>query len=123
MTPVDSSPVVSLSEARLERRLGHYRERLERALTSNRAAVGRLYTSGSLFTKEGTRAGRDLLLAHQHLLRVVTLVERLSHQGDVPAPRQSDAIEAIFDELDQLLERTAELTSRTSEVLEPLGNE
>jgi hypothetical protein len=73
-----------------------------------------------LVTREGTRAGRDLLLAHQLLLRVVTLLERLSHQGDIPAPRRAAEVDEIFGELDLLLERTGELTARTFETLEKL---
>ncbi|MBX7097811.1 MAG: hypothetical protein K1X89_08870 [Myxococcaceae bacterium] len=122
-TAVAVTTVVSLNEARLERRLKHYRERLQRVMTTNRRAVGRLYTTGLLFSKEGTRAGRDLLLAHQHLLRVVTLLDRLSDQGDVPSPQKTDAVDAIFQELDQLLERTGELTHRTSAVLDSLRGE
>lgn len=113
-------PVVDIREARLERRLKTYRARLDRVLGSNRRAIGKLYTSGLLFTKDGTRAGRDLLLAHQHLLKVITLLDRLAHQGDVPPPRKPSEVEAIFEELDLLLERTSELTERTIELFDAL---
>ena len=114
------SAVVSLTEARLARRLITYRERLNRVVGANKRAVGRLYNSGLLFTKDGSRAGRDLLLAHQHLLRVVTLLDRLSHEGDIPAPRKQSEVDSIFVELDLLLQRTSDLTERTSEVFEHL---
>lgn len=113
-------PVVDLREARLARRLKTYRARLDKVLGSNRRAVGKLYVTGLLFTKDGTRAGRDLLLAHQHLLKVLTLLDRLGHQGDVPPPRTPSEVEAVFAELDLLLERTAELTTRTIELFESL---
>jgi hypothetical protein len=106
--------VYSLAEARLTRKLANYRDRLERVIRSNKRAVGKLYTSGSLFTKAGARAGRDLLTAHEHLLRVVTLLDRFGHLGDVPAPRSSKEIESVFAELDTLLDRTGELTAQTS---------
>lgn len=115
--------VFSLAEARLARRLGTYRDRLDRVIRSNKRAIGKLYTSGSLFTKAGARAGRDLLTAHEHLLRVVTLLGRLTDQGDVPAPRSSKEVDAIFTELDTLLERTGELTAQTSELLGDLKPE
>lgn len=115
--------VFSLAEARLARRLTTYRERLEKVLRTNKRAIGRLYTSGSLFTKVGARAGRDLLTAHEHLLRVVTLLERFGHEGDVPAPRSVKEVEAIFTELDTLLDRTGELTAQTSELLGELKPE
>jgi hypothetical protein len=107
------STVFSLDEARLHRRLRSYRERLDRVLSANQHAISRLFQTGNLFTKEGTRAGRDLLLAHQHLLRVVTLLDRLSQTGDVPAPKQTVEVDAIFGELDDLLEKTGQLTEKT----------
>ncbi len=118
-----TAEVVSLQDLRAARRLSNYRDRLDKVLRTNRRAFGRLYTSGVLFTKLGTRAGRDLLLAHEHLLRVVALVDRLSHHGDVPAPRRPAEVSAVFDELDTLLERTAELTEQTVKMLDELKKE
>lgn len=114
------TPVVNLTEARLAQRLKGYRERLGKVLAGNKRAIGKLYATGLLFTRDGTRAGRDLLLAHQHLLRVVTLLDRLSHAGDIPAPRKQSEVDAIFVELDLLLQRTGELTERTGQVFEHL---
>ncbi len=108
--------LVSLEEARLNRRLRAYRERLEHVLSANQHAITRLFQTGTLFTKDGTKAGRDLLLAHQHLLRVVTLLDRLGPAGDVPAPRQQAEVDAIFSELDDLLEKTGELTEKTGQL-------
>lgn len=115
--------VFSLAEARLARRLSTYRDRLDRVIRSNKRAIGKLYATGSLFTKNGARAGRDLLTAHEHLLRVVTLLDRMGDEGDVPAPRNAKDIDAIFDELDTLLERTGELSVQTSELLGELKPE
>jgi hypothetical protein len=115
--------LVSLSDLRLSRRLSNYRTRLDRVLGTNKRAVGKLYVTGALFTKLGARAGRDLLLAHEHLLRVVALLDRLANEGDVPAPRKSDEVDAIFNELDTLLDRTGELTQHTSELLGDLGKQ
>jgi hypothetical protein len=112
--------VVSLHDARLSKRVDAYRARLERVLTSNKRAVTRLFSTGLLFTKHGTRAGRDLLLAHEHLLRVVTLVDRLGNEGDVPAPRRQAELDAVFQELDTLLDRTSDLTEQTAGLLEQL---
>ncbi len=120
---VPIAEVVNLHDARLSRRVDNYRARLDRVLKANKRAVTRLFSTGLLFTKHGTRAGRDLLLAHEHLLRVVTLIERLGNEGDVPAPRRADEIDAIFFELDQLLDRTSELTEHTAALLEELGKD
>jgi hypothetical protein len=51
------------------------------------------------------------------------LVERLSDQGDVPAPRKSDEVDSIFDELDTLLERTTQLTEHTAAMIDELKRE
>jgi hypothetical protein len=115
--------VVSLSELRLNRRLAGYRGRLDRVLKANKRAITRLFGTGLIFTRSGTRAGRDLLLAHEHLLRVVGLLDRLDNAGDVPRPRRADEVNAVFAELDALLERTAELTDSTAQLLEDLGKE
>ncbi|MFT3839257.1 MAG: hypothetical protein QM723_19905 [Myxococcaceae bacterium] len=112
--------VVNLSEARVGRRLDVYRNRLETVLASNKLAIGKLYSTGVLFTREGTRAGRELLVAHEHLLRVMRLIDRLAGEGDVPAPKKQSSVEAVFQELDLLLERTQELSDRTGEVIELL---
>ena len=117
------SNVVSLADARAERRLLVYRRKIDGVLDSNRKAIGRLYTSGALFSRQGSRAGRDLLLAHQHLLKVVSLLNRLTDTGEVPAPRKPEEIEAIYRELDGLLERTGELTNRTGNFLTRLRRE
>jgi len=80
-------------------------------LASNRRAFGRLHASGALFSPEGARAGRDLLLAHQNLLRVVALLQRLTAAagtgGALARSRRA------YRELDRLLEHTSALTERT----------
>ncbi len=109
--------VVSLSEARFARRLDGYRARLDKVLKANKRSLTRMFASGLLFTRQGTRAGRDLLTAHEHLLRAMTLLGRLANQGDIPAPRRKEEVDAIFDELDTLLVSTAQLTEQTTALL------
>ncbi len=123
LAAVPVAEVVNLHDARLSRRVEAYRARLDRVLKANKRAVTRLFSTGLLFTKHGTRAGRDLLLAHEHLLRVVALVDRLGNEGDVPAPRKPEELDAIFLELDTLLDRTSELTEHTAQLLEELGRD
>ena len=112
--------VVSLSEARARTRHEDYAERLGQVLADNKRAIGRLYATGALFSKEGTRAGRDLLLAHQHLLKVVGLLDRLAHQGDVPAPLTPNGLAEVYAEIDTLFTRTDELRDRTQHLLRGL---
>ncbi|HUJ26851.1 MAG TPA: hypothetical protein VLW85_12585, partial [Myxococcales bacterium] len=71
------APVVDLSSVRALRRHELAERRVRVAMDENRAALSRLFASGLIFTQKGARAGRDLLLAHQSLLRVVDLFARL----------------------------------------------
>ena len=113
--------VVDLSSVRAQRRRELAERRVRIAMDENRAALARLFSSGLIFTQKGARAGRDLLLAHQHLLRVVTLLDRLSQTGDVPAPKQAIEVDAIFGELDDLLEKTGQLTEKTGAMFRGRG--
>ena len=115
--------VVQLADFRAQRRLDAYREQISSVLSSNRRAIAHLYTTGALFTRQGSRAGRDLLLAHQHLLKVASLLEQLSNTGDVPAPRRPRETNALYRELDLLLDRTSALTRRTGHYLARLRGE
>lgn len=121
--PTALAELVSLAEVRQARRLQTYRQRLDRVLKGNRRALERLFASGTLFTRQGARAGRDLLLAHEHLLKVLTLLDRLEHQGDVPAPRAGEAVDRVFEELDTLLRRTTELGAHTASLLGELSRD
>jgi hypothetical protein len=114
----ETDGVVDLDEARSRRQLARYHERIGAVIASNRQAIGELFETGELFTREGTRAGRDLLLAHQHLLRVAALINQLSNTGEIPAPRSEGEVGAIYRELDSLMDRTQELTQRTRAFLQ-----
>ncbi len=81
----------------------------------NRKSLGRLFQTSMIFTRQGARLGRDLLLAHQHLLRVSDLLSRLA---DLPDASHDDAdAVSLYDEAQTLLARTAELTARSGLVL------
>jgi hypothetical protein len=106
-----TATVVDLQLARDRRRLHDYEARIQAALEQNRGALSRLFASGALFTRRGTRTGRDLLLAHQHLLRVEALLGKLEDLGEAAS---GDEVDLIYRELDQLLEKTSQLTERTA---------
>lgn len=122
-TKTKIADVVSLAQVREKLRLAGYQTQIATVLEANRRAITRLFHSGAIFSKEGAKAGRDLLLAHQHLLRVVALLEQLSDQGPIPAPRKPQQLNAVYNELDGLLERTSELTDRTGAYLARLKGE
>ena len=112
--------VIDFAQERAQRRVQGYERKVTHVLDSNRRTIGRLFATGALFTRQGTKVGRDLLLAHQHMLRVMRLLQRLTRAVDPPAPDRSESAEAVFQELDGLLERTSILTHRTGDYLAKL---
>jgi len=115
--------VVDLSSIRAERRREQAEERVRGAMEDNRAALSRLFSTGLIFTQKGSRAGRDLLLAHQALLRTADLFARLEE----PRARDDAALkhraEEVFAHLDAQLARTSQLTARTGEFLSGRGRD
>ena len=118
-----TAQVVDLSSVRAERRREQAEERVRDAMEENRAALSRLFSSGLIFTQKGSRAGRDLLLAHQALLRTADLFARLEE----PRARDDAALkhraEEVFAHLDAQLARTTQLTARTGEFLSGRGRD
>jgi hypothetical protein len=105
---------VDLARARDARRLRELVARCRGVDEVNRRSLARLFQTGLVYTRQGARLGRDLLLAHQHLLRVSDLLARI---GELPAaPGDRDAT-ALYDEAQALLARTVALTARSSVVL------
>src|ERR671936_1937756 len=115
--------VVDLSSVRAHKRRELAERRVRAAVDENRAALARLFSSGLIFTQKGARAGRDLLLAHQALLRTADLFARLVE----PSARDDAALkhraEEVFAHLDAQLARTAQLTARTGEFLSGRGRD
>ncbi len=104
--------VVDLALARDARRLRDFQDRCMGVDEVNRKSLARLFQTGLIFTRHGARLGRELLLAHQHLLRVTDLLGRL---GELDA--SADEASALYREAHTLLARTAELTARCNVVL------
>ncbi len=112
--------MVDLAGARDGRRLRDYQGRLFSVSETNRKALSQLFGSGLIFTRAGARLGRDLLLAHQHLLRVKDLLDRLEElsAGGSPAEGAAGAgAEAIYAQVHALLSRTSELSARSDGLL------
>ena len=109
------SQVVDLARARDARRLRELDARWREVDALNRRSLSRLFQSGLIFTRQGARLGRDLLLAQQLLLRVGDLLYRLG-QAAGEADGGADA-GAMYDEARDLLQRTTKLTARTGLVL------
>jgi hypothetical protein len=111
-TETGAGTVLDLQGVRRERRLELYRSRLADRLMANRAALEALYQGGTLFSPQGTQAGRALLKARQMLQRASTLVELLAGEGVVPPPRLPERLDELYEELDTLLSRSDALSGR-----------
>jgi hypothetical protein len=109
-TAVREPIVLDLGAAREARRLREFQARCRAVDDLNRKALARLYQTGLVYTRQGARLGRDLLLAHQHLLRVSDLLARI---GDLAGPAATPDAELLYDEARDLLAKTNKLTSRT----------
>ncbi len=107
-------PVVDLARARDARRLRELVARCHAVDELNRKSIAQLFQTGLVFTRAGARLGRDLLLAHQHLLRASVLLARIA---DLPSGAPHGEAAALYEEAQALLTRTAELTSRSGPVL------
>lgn len=103
--------VVELTTVRERRRLSRCRQRIESVIEHNRRAMEALFDSGQVFTRSGSRVGRELLLAHQKLLRLTDQVghaEKDQVSGLLPAGE----VDALMGDVERLLEKTSELARR-----------
>jgi hypothetical protein len=112
-----TAAIVDLSSVRAQKKREIAERRVRSAMTDNRAALSRLFSSGLIFTQKGARAGRELLLAHQALLKIVDVFARMVEQ----AAREDHALKVradeVFGSLEAQLARTASLTRRTGDFL------
>ena len=107
------APVIDLARVRGERRLEEYQRRTRQVLDANKRALARLFQSGVIYSRVGSRLARDLLLAHQHLLKACDLLTRL---GEMDSPERFDA-GAVYDEVRALLSRITALSARSEGIL------
>jgi hypothetical protein len=110
-----TAEVVDLQRVRKRRRLDVYAGRLRTVLEMNRRALMQLFSTGLIFSRQGARAGRDLLLAYQHLLKCQDALSRIE-ELHAPAPDTGEA-EAVYAELDALIQRTSALMHRTGDLI------
>ena len=109
------SRVIDIARAREARRLEEYQRRLLTVLETNKRALSRLFQSGLIFSRAGSRLGRDLLLAHQHLVKVGDLLSRL---GELSRERECGVqTEELYVQVQALLMRTSELSARSHGLL------
>lgn len=107
------SLVIDLSRVRDERRLRDYQRQSAQVLDTNKRALARLFQSGLIYSRAGARLARDLLSAHQHLLKAADVLARLGQMDAV----ERDAAEDVYGEVQALLARTAALSARSDVIL------
>jgi hypothetical protein len=117
-----AASVVDLGAVRQQHRRHLAERRVRAVLEENRAAITRLFASGLLFTQTGSRNGRELLGAHQGLLKLVDQISRLDEAGTGGEKRDRE-LDEVFRLLDLQLVRTTQLTARTGEFLSGRGRE
>jgi hypothetical protein len=105
--------VVDLADARDGRRRRELQLRLRTTLDRNKRALSRLFQSGALYTRAGARLGRELLLAHQHLLKISDLAVRLDEAGG----GHDAEVCALERQVTAVLERVGELYARSDGLL------
>jgi hypothetical protein len=115
--------VIDLASVRALRRRELAERRVRDAMDENRGALSRLFSTGLIFTQKGARAGRDLLLAHQALLRSADLFARLLDPSSRHDAALKQRAEELLAHLDAQLARTAQLTARTGEFLSGRGRD
>lgn len=100
--------MVDLAQARDARRLRELGERCQSIDESARRIVSQLFRCGSIFSRHGSRLGRDLLLSHQQLLRAAALIGRARDADD----SVSDECDALYREAAALVERSTQIVAR-----------
>jgi hypothetical protein len=108
----NEAAVIDFGTARERQRVARYRTRAQSLLTQNRSALQRLYETGLIFTRHGTRVGRDLLQIQQHLLKAVDILNRAPKSDDEGFEGRLIEGEALFVQVEELLKKTTTLTER-----------
>ncbi|HEY3447310.1 MAG TPA: hypothetical protein VGK67_13145 [Myxococcales bacterium] len=116
-----NSEVVDLSRERERRRLRSYRARARSLLDANKRALTKLFTTGTLYTRHGARAGRELLGTYQHLLRVDEVLARLADLESVQGTMKGREARRLLTELDTLVKRSKLLSSHADDLLAWFG--
>lgn len=100
---------------RESRRLVEFQRRLSVVQETNRRALARLFQTGLIFSRAGARLGRDLLQAHQHLIKAGDLLDRIGELSGKCA--RSPQTEMLALRVQALLARTSELSARSEGLL------
>jgi len=113
-----NADVIDFDAARERRLLLRYRERAQAVLLQNKEALQKLYETGMIFTRHGTRVGRELLEAHRHLLKVVDMVKKAPKSDEEGTLGRLIEGEALFGRIEKLLEKTSAITQKNKSLFQ-----
>jgi hypothetical protein len=85
-------------------------------LETNRKALAHLFQQGLIYTRHGARLGRDLLFAHQQLLKVSDLLAQVDLLM-LGGKRCGAEVGRLCRRMQGLMDRSAELAARSDIVL------
>ncbi|MFM2152661.1 MAG: hypothetical protein RL199_1096 [Pseudomonadota bacterium] len=108
--------VVPLEEARERRRCEKCRGRLSSVLELNRSVLRRLFETGLVFTRTGSRIGRELLQCQHQLLRAGDELKRGSESGTQRRGARH-SLARLLERVEALLEKALETTRRHESLL------
>ncbi len=110
--PAFEEQVVDLSRERDRRRIREFRHQVQSLLDKNRHSLGKLFSTGAIYTRQGTRAGRNLLAAHQNLRKVSDLLTQHSN-----LEKEHIYASRFFQQLEILLQKSRTLSMQTEWIL------
>lgn len=120
-TVKSKSGIVVLAHERERRQLRAYRDRAEALLDANKKALAKLFTTGTLFTKQGARAGRELLATYTHLLKVSEVLGKLAALEAETGSVRSREARRLLAELDSLIRKSKLLSTHADDLLTWFG--
>jgi hypothetical protein len=104
--------VISFAALRTVRQLKQNRAMLVTVLTNLRAMLARLFESGLVYAREGSRIARDVLLAQEHLSEVLDMLDAL--------PEDTDEQREEAKRVQQKLAEVASLTQNAADAIQKL---
>ncbi len=110
------TPVVPLDEVRERRRCEKCRGRVSNVLELNRSVLRRLFETGLVFTRTGSRIGRELLQCQHQLLRAGDELKRGSEPG-TKGKGARHSLARLLVRVEALLEKALETTRRHESLL------
>ncbi len=115
----DDGKVLDLRQARDRRALRAWRAKVQGVQNSNKRSLSRLFATGAIYTRQGARAGREMLGTHQKLLKLNTLLGRLGELFD-DEDAEAEDVKALVGEIEVLYLKAREAVTRSDSLVATL---